>query len=459
MPQIYNKYSFGSELGSSLGTGISQGLNYLAQNKLNEMTQNREINRYSNLLQQSGIDSRDADVLAYHAVNNPQTFHHILEQYTPRQAQQQQGMQEFQQQPMQQIGQQAPQQQAQPNAYRQPTPEQEMQLKRLFQTGGNPEQKPSGLGEGLDLLHRTAKEQLLKTAVGRPAAEQIEAQAPAAIQQAQQQIQQQAQRQLPNQPAPVQPSALGSAAQIAEDLHPLLARSKKEQQKMDFEERKLAQQERDAAFKATQELRDNILQEAKSAKDSRRDLNRMEELNNEGKLDTPGYTAFLERSGLDIPALLNPESQEFQKIAQNFLRDAKTYYGGRVSNYEVQQFLRTIPSLSQSPEGRKRVIASLKNMTNAKIAYADTMIDIINENKKVPPRDLNEQIYMRIDDKLDKLAERFKKDLEKSVPESQNGLVTAAQAIGGSILGAPGTILNSLGGFAKNAAPLAAALL
>ncbi|MEK6884942.1 MAG: hypothetical protein AABY22_35250, partial [Nanoarchaeota archaeon] len=41
--------------------------------------------------------------------------------------------------------------------------------------------------------------------------------------------------------------------------------------------------------------------------------------------------------------------EEFQKIEANFLRNAKQYFGGRISNYEVEQFLKTIPSLSQSP--------------------------------------------------------------------------------------------------------------
>ena len=81
MPQILNKYSFGADLGASIGSGLGQGLQYLAQNKINQMTRANEMSQYSNLLQTSGLDPRDADVLAYHAVNNPQHFHQILEQY------------------------------------------------------------------------------------------------------------------------------------------------------------------------------------------------------------------------------------------------------------------------------------------------------------------------------------------------------------------------------------------
>jgi len=199
---------------------------------------------------------------------------------------------------------------------------------------------------------------------------------------------------------------------------------------------KLSAKERSEAFKFNKETLKKVTDEAMSAKSNLKDLSRMEELEKEGKLDTPGYMQFLERSGLDIPALMNEGSEEFNKIVNNFLRDAKVYYGGRVTNQEMEQFLKTIPSLSQSPEGRKRVIANLKHLNNAKLAYADTVRDIIKENKGVPPFDLDFQVYDRIDKKLDKLAEQFKKDLKKPVPQGQNRLITALQAGLGSAVGA-----------------------
>ena len=67
-------------------------------------------------------------------------------------------------------------------------------------------------------------------------------------------------------------------------------------------------------------------------------------------------TILVMQKGLDIAALSKPGTEEFQKIAANFFRDAKTYFGGQVSNYEIEQFLKTIPNLSQSNTGRQRVI-------------------------------------------------------------------------------------------------------
>lgn len=188
------------------------------------------------------------------------------------------------------------------------------------------------------------------------------------------------------------------------------------------------------AYKYNKEEIKNIAKEAKSARETLHDLNRMEELQTEGKLDTPGYVEFLKNAGLDIPALMSEGTQEFNKIAQNFVRNAKQYYGGRVSNYEVEQFLKTVPSLSQSPRGRQRVIAGLKNLSRAKLAYNKAMREIIKENKGVPPLDLALQIDEKVEKQMDKLAAQFKRDLTKSVPKGQNKLITALGSVVGSTL-------------------------
>jgi hypothetical protein len=228
-----------------------------------------------------------------------------------------------------------------------------------------------------------------------------------------------------------------------------LEREKREQEKLDIKKQQLSQQERAAQFKAAAPIRKEIAEDAKTARAALRDLGRMEELNASGKLDTPGYVEFLQRVGLDIPALMqNPESEEFQKIAAGFMRDARKYFGARVSNFEIEQFLKTIPTLSQSPEGRKRVMANLKYVHGSALARAEAAREIMAENRGIPPYDLQEQVEERLDKKLDALADKFKKDLEKPVPPGQNKLITALEAIAGSTLGAPAKLISKVGGLA-----------
>jgi len=215
-------------------------------------------------------------------------------------------------------------------------------------------------------------------------------------------------------------------------------------QQRELSEKKMEAQEKREAFKLTKDERKQIFQEGKAARDDLHELDRLEELEKEG-VDTPGYVEFLKRSGLDIPALMNPSSEEFQKVAQTFMRNAKNYLGSRISNFELEQFLKTIPSLSQSPEGRKRVIADLKYMARVKLEHMKALKKILKRNKNIPPLDLLEQIDDLVGNKMDKIAKKFKDDLAKPVPEGQNQLITASQALLGSVIGAPGKLLGGLG--------------
>ena len=205
--------------------------------------------------------------------------------------------------------------------------------------------------------------------------------------------------------------------------------------KLKRDEQKQAHKEKQDAFKFNKDVIKDVSEKSKSAKQALHDLDRMEELQKEGKLDTPGYVEFLNRSGLSIPALMSEGSEEFNKIAQNFLRNAKQYYGGRVSNFEVEQFLKTIPSLSQSPQGRQRVIANLKNISRAELEYTKAVRDVIKDNKGIPPFDLALQIEERVEKQSKKLADKFKKDLAKPVPKGQNKFITGLQTVAGSTVG------------------------
>ena len=69
---------------------------------------------------------------------------------------------------------------------------------------------------------------------------------------------------------------------------------------------------------------------------------------------------------------------------------------------------------------------------------------------------MNEQIYERVDKKLDKLSEKFLEDISKPVPAGQNKFITALQSSLGSLLGAPGSLIGAAG---HAIAPAAAAAL
>lgn len=228
----------------------------------------------------------------------------------------------------------------------------------------------------------------------------------------------------------------------------------REERKLGLKEKQIDQQEIRNAYKDTAPYRTKVLEEKSAAQNVLDDLDRMKELETgDAQLDTPGYVEFLERSGFDIPALMKPDSEEFQKLRQTQLRDAKQYFGGRVSNFEMEQFLKSIPSLNQSPEGRKRVIANMERINKLKVKTADIMRKIIKDNKGVPPLDLSEKVEERMGPEREKIAEQFKKDLKREVPKGQSTYATAIQALLGNIAGGLGSgIGKAFSGAAKGAA-------
>lgn len=229
-----------------------------------------------------------------------------------------------------------------------------------------------------------------------------------------------------------QEQATGLAGKLAQPTLKEQRLQANEDRKFALKERQIAQADKVARFKETKKDREAVLLKYKNAKQTLHDLDRFEELEKEGKLDTPGYVEFLKRSGFDIPALMEPGSEEFNKIAANFIRGAKEVFGNRVTGYELEQFLKTIPNLSQSPEGRKRVIANMKYIARAEREYGKAMQEVMKENEGVPPYDLLGIVTERVDAKMDKLAAKLKKDLEKPVPAGQKKYITALQAGAGT---------------------------
>ncbi len=212
------------------------------------------------------------------------------------------------------------------------------------------------------------------------------------------------------------------------------AEKKLAQQERHFQE-KNKQEERKLAFKETKEDRRKIIEAGKQADVRLEELDRLSELNEKGDIDTAGYVEGLKRAGLDIPSLLSPDSEEYQKTALGLLRGASQVFGGKVSNYEAEQWIKTIPTLLNSPEGRKRLIANWKRISRLDKAYVEAMKEVVKENDGTPPLDLLEKIDDKIGSKQEKIAKKFKEDLSKPVPKGQNKFITAAQTTAGTIAG------------------------
>jgi len=404
----------------TLATGLSEGLGGLADYKVKQLLQKKEREQTHQSLKQLLGPGKEAEALAISNLD-PETRGSYLKQAFKQQFE-------------------APQQESYASALGQlmgkPQEQQQQQLQQAEQ-GGNPFQQSESGQQGTEQQRQSSHspeqiQQALSYLQNPVSKERFTPQQREALT-----------KHFTKRGEKLAPKSAGSEQpmKIAPSLPRLTERQATTLAKLGMEREKMTQRQELEAFKLTKDERKEITQAGRQAIENLEDLNRIDELNKEGKLDTAGYTQFLERSGLDIPALMNPQSQEFKKLETAFLRNAQSYVGGRVTNYEMSQFLKSIPSLSQSPEGRNRVIANLKRINRAAVLYNDALKEVMKENRNVPPLDLDGRIDEKVSKRRDQILEQFKKDLAKPVPKGQNKWITALQAGAGSLVsGIPGAL-------------------
>src|SRR5690606_18161947 len=109
--------------------------------------------------------------------------------------------------------------------------------------------------------------------------------------------------------------------------------------------------------KRVADLATEIEKEFQSAASEDMRLERQLQLDKEGNISTPVLIKLMDTFGIPIGVLGNPATEEYRKIEADYVRDvSKVFPGGRITNYEIGAYLKTIPGLMNSPEGRKQII-------------------------------------------------------------------------------------------------------
>ncbi len=166
--------------------------------------------------------------------------------------------------------------------------------------------------------------------------------------------------------------------------------------------------------KETLPVYEKVNKEAKSSKDNNTRLNRIEELNEKGNLGIPILNSVLKTiskgvfgASLDVTGLMTADAQELDKLSSDFIKSAKDLFGARLTDADLSAFMKTIPNLSQTKEGRSRVIKNLKVFNTAASLRKHAMDEIIKERGGTRPRDLESLIEQRVGPQLDALSETF----------------------------------------------------
>lgn len=162
------------------------------------------------------------------------------------------------------------------------------------------------------------------------------------------------------------------------------------------------------------EFRNEAVQGYKAALDSEPRLKEMVDRAKSGKLSTPLMIKTLDTLGIPLSVLGNPENEAYRKFEYDWLKDAQNYFPGQVRTFEAQSFLKSIPGLMVSDEGKLTVANYLKATNDAKKLVYDTVKKVIKDNNGKTPNDLDFQVYERVSDQLSKLGQEAKSAVDEA---------------------------------------------
>lgn len=103
----------------------------------------------------------------------------------------------------------------------------------------------------------------------------------------------------------------------------------------------------------------------------------------------------------------SPDIEEFEKLSADFVKNAKQYFGSRLTDADLKIFMQTLPTLMQTDAGKKKVIENLKSLNELSEIEAKAARSIIKANGGIPPIDIEQQVKDKIASKIDKVAQRF----------------------------------------------------
>lgn len=111
-----------------------------------------------------------------------------------------------------------------------------------------------------------------------------------------------------------------------------------------------------------------------------------------------------------VYALLPPEAQEAIKIITDMTSNIKDTYGARVTNLDLQTYLKKLPSLLNSPEGKKRIIRDLQSINEINQLYNKGILDIFDEaggSDKIPYTTALNRFNKKYGDQIKELTQEF----------------------------------------------------
>lgn len=114
-----------------------------------------------------------------------------------------------------------------------------------------------------------------------------------------------------------------------------------------------------------------------------------------------------------------PETQEFEKLSAEFVRGAKDVFGSRITDADLNAFMKMVPTLANTDEGKLSVMRNLRLVNEGNIVKKKVADKIIRANGGRRPYNLEDMVETISQPILDKLSSEFVQG-GKSILATQN---------------------------------------
>jgi hypothetical protein len=182
--------------------------------------------------------------------------------------------------------------------------------------------------------------------------------------------------------------------------------------KFEFQQEQAGKAETEAAYKAQKPFIDDITNAYKGfVVDMKPRLMQMQTMDPES-LISPTAAVFLDALGIPLGALEDPHSELYQKVSQDLLKGLPETYGNRILKVEVDNFLKTIPTLMNSPEGRRMIASNMLKLGEMKEVYYNAMRQMQQDyldNDRPMPKDFEQRVFDQVLPQINRINNEFVK--------------------------------------------------
>lgn len=111
----------------------------------------------------------------------------------------------------------------------------------------------------------------------------------------------------------------------------------------------------------------------------------------------------------EVAGLKSPEAQEFSKLIATFQNRAKEAFGSRVTNFDLQSYMKQFPGLLNTVEGRERILKMMKINLNLDQLYNHALKQIYDHYglNSIPQEEADRLAQEMIKDETEKLSNDF----------------------------------------------------